>query len=226
MANRALIVEDDEQMRALLERGLRDEGYEVVAVGNGVDALIALAAETFSVAAVDVMLPEMSGLEVCRHIRARGSSLPILLLTARDSVDDRVRGLDSGADDYLIKPFAFAELSARLRALVRRDTAPPKALIHVGDLDLDTATLRAHTATASLSLSGKEFTLLRLFATHPGEAISRARILDEVWATTHIDPNVVDQYVGYLRRKLDGAGARIRIVTLRGVGYRLEVDET
>jgi two-component system OmpR family response regulator len=223
---RILVVEDDAQMGQLVAGGLREEGYEVTVVENGVDALIATATEEFAAAAIDVMLPEMSGFEICRHLRARGSTLPVLLLTARDSVDDRVQGLDSGADDYLIKPFAFAELSARIRALVRRDAAAPKATLRVGRLELDSASVRASVDGRPLSMSMKEFTLLRFFATRPGEVLSREEILSEVWGTTHhIDRNVVDQYVSYLRRKLEPAEAGVRITTVRGAGYLFEVVE-
>jgi two-component system OmpR family response regulator len=220
---RILVVEDDPQMGKLVADGLRDEGYEVTLVDNGVDALIATANEEFEAAAIDVMLPEMSGFEICRHLRARGSMLPVLLLTARDAVEDRVRGLDSGADDYLIKPFAFAEFSARIRALVRREASAPKATVRIGNLELDSATVRASVDGRPVSMSMKEFTLLRFFATRLGQPVTREEILTEVWGTTnHIDRNVVDQYVSYLRRKLEPAGADVRILTVRGTGYALE----
>ncbi|MFC5502146.1 response regulator transcription factor [Lysinimonas soli] len=219
---RILIVEDDARMGALVAEGLRDEGYDVEVVDNGVDALIAAANEDFAAAAIDVMLPEMSGFEICRHLRARGSTLPVLLLTARDAVEDRVLGLDSGADDYLIKPFAFVELSARIRALVRRDAAAPKSTLRVAQLELDSATVRASVAGRPLPLSTKEFALLRLLAARLGETLTRDEILGEVWGTTHhIDRNIVDQYVSYLRRKLDPTAAGVQIVTVRGAGYRL-----
>ncbi len=222
---RILVVEDDPQMGRLVADGLEDEGYEVTVVGNGVDALIAAANEEFGAAAIDVMLPEMSGFEICRHLRARGSTLPVLLLTARDAVEDRVQGLDSGADDYLIKPFAFAEFSARIRALVRRDAAAPKAALRVGNLEVDSATVRASVHGKPLSMSMKEFALLRFFASRIGQPVTREEILTEVWGTTHhIDRNVVDQYVSYLRRKLEPAGAGVRILTVRGTGYLFEAD--
>lgn len=220
---RILVVEDDTQMGELIAGGLRDEGYQVTLVENGVDALIAAANEEFGAAAVDVMLPEMSGFEICRHLRARGSTLPVLLLTARDSVDDRVRGLDSGADDYLIKPFAFAEFSARIRALVRRESSASKATLRIGRLELDSATVRASMNGTTLSMSMKEFALLRFFATHVGTVVTREEILTEVWGMTHhIDRTVVDQYVSYLRRKLDPVEAGVRITTVRGTGYLFE----
>ncbi|MFS0731915.1 response regulator transcription factor [Microbacterium sp. 1P10UB] len=224
MMTRILLVEDDVQMGALVAAGLRDEGYDVTLVENGIDALVAAATVEFGAAAVDVMLPEMSGFEICRHLRARGSTLPVLLLTARDSVDDRVHGLDSGADDYLIKPFAFAELSARIRALVRRDSATPKPTLRIGRLELDSATVRASFNGSTLPLSIKEFALLRFFATHLGAVVTREEILDDVWGTRHhIDRTVVDQYVSYLRRKLDPIDSGVRIATVRGSGYVFEV---
>jgi two-component system OmpR family response regulator len=224
--SRILVVEDDPAMSRLLERGLTEEGYEVEAVADGVAALVAMAAGEYAAAAIDVMLPEMSGFEVCRRIREQGIAVPILLLTARDAVEDRVKGLDAGADDYLIKPFAFAELSARLRAMIRREAAAPRAVLELGRIALDTSTLRVTVEGRPLSLSGKEFGLLRFFLDNPEVAVERTRILDEVWGTSkHIDPNVVDQYVGYLRRKLEPFDSGVRIKTLRGVGYQMEAAE-
>ncbi|HOB56253.1 MAG: response regulator transcription factor [Microbacteriaceae bacterium] len=222
---RILVVEDDPTMGALVERGLREEGYEVTLVGNGMDALIAAANDDFSAAAIDVMLPEMTGFEICRHLRQRGSTLPVLLLTARDAVEDRVFGLDSGADDYLTKPFAFAEFSARIRALVRRDSATAKAVLRVGRLELDPMTVRAVIAGTPVALSTKEFALLSLLVSRPGESLTRTEILQEVWGTTkHIDQTIVDQYVSYLRRKLEPTDSGVSIVTVRGVGYQLRED--
>lgn len=213
-------------MATLLRKGLTDEGYEVVHVGNGVDALIAVANDSFSAAAIDVMLPEMSGYEICRHLRNQGNLLPVLMLTARDSIDDRVHGLDSGADDYLTKPFAFAELSARIRALVRRDNAVPKPLLRVGNLQLDIQAVRATLNEKVIPLSTKEFSLLRMLGLRNGQVASRQEILTEVWGTTrHIDPTIVDQYVRYLRKKLQPVESGIEIETVRGAGYALRVKE-
>jgi len=217
-----LVVEDDPAMGDLVATGLRGDGYEVTLVGNGVEALIAAANDDFAAAAIDVMLPEMSGFEICRHLRNRGSTLPVLLLTARDAIEDRVLGLDSGADDYLTKPFAFAEFSARIRALVRRDAAASKPVLRVGALELDSTTVRATVGAKQVPLSTKEFALLRLLASRRDETLSRLEILGEVWGTTqHIDPTIVDQYVSYLRRKLEPVAAGVRIATVRGAGYRL-----
>jgi two-component system, OmpR family, response regulator len=226
LMTKILVVEDDPIMGDLVSSGLRGDGYEVTLVSNGMDALMAAANDDFGAAAIDVMLPEMSGFEICRHLRNRGSTLPILLLTARDAVEDRVLGLDSGADDYLTKPFAFAEFSARIRALVRRDAAAPKPVLRIGALELDTSTVRAEVEGEPLPLSTKEFALLRMLASRPGETLSRSEILTEVWGTTqHIDPTIVDQYVSYLRRKLEPVKPGVLISTVRGTGYALrQVD--
>jgi two-component system, OmpR family, response regulator len=210
-------------MRVLLERGLRAEGYIVRAVDNGVDALIVARTEAIAGSVVDVMLPGMSGFEVCRRLRESDEVFPILLLTARDAVQDRVFGLDSGADDYLTKPFDFSELSARVRAMLRRNAGVDRMRIQVGKLLLDSETLRVTCGDTVIQTSPKEFALLRLLAQDAGSAVSRARILDSVWAATrHIDPNIVDQYISYLRHKLDPEQCGIRIVTVRGSGYLIE----
>jgi two-component system OmpR family response regulator len=223
---RILIVEDDPEMGRLIERGLRAEGYDTVAVDNGVDALIEVAREEFALAAIDVMLPRMSGFEVCRRIRESGSTMPVLLLTARDAVEDRVFGLDSGADDYLTKPFAFVELTARIRALLRREASGDKLTVTVGRIVLDSAALRVTIGDHQLSMSPKEFALLRFLATRIGTTVSRVDILEEVWGSAeNIDHNIVEQYVSYLRRKLDPAGTGVRISTVRGAGYLMELLE-
>jgi two-component system OmpR family response regulator len=221
---RILIVEDDAEMGRLLERGLIAEGYEVLVVQNGIDALIAVANNDFSLAAMDVMLPRMSGFELCRRIRDSGSTMPVLLLTARDSVEDRVFGLDSGADDYLTKPFAFVELTARIRALLRREAGSDKLTMTVGGLTLDSTALRVSMGDRQVSMSPKEFALLRLLATRIGSTVSRVSILEEVWGSAeNIDHNIVEQYVSYLRRKLDPDETGVQIVTVRGAGYLLEL---
>jgi len=210
-------------MSRLLERGLTEEGYEVDVVEDGVAALVAVATVPYAAAAIDVMLPEMTGFEVCRRIREQGLLLPVLLLTARDAIEDRVKGLDAGADDYLIKPFAFAELSARLRAMMRRDASAQRPILELGRLVLDTTNLTIGVDGKRVALSVKEFALLRFLLAEPNVTHDRTRILDEVWGTSkHIDPNVVDQYIGYLRRKLDPLDPGMRIATVRGVGYRAE----
>jgi two-component system OmpR family response regulator len=219
-----LVVEDDSEMRKLLVRGLTAQKYTVRAVDNGVDALILARKETMAGAVVDVMLPGMSGFEICRRLRESEASFPILLLTARDSVKDRVFGLDGGADDYLTKPFDFAELSARLRAMLRRNAGTDRMRVSVGKLVLDSETLKVSCGDEFIQVSPKEFSLLRQLALDPGSPLSRQRILESVWgATSHIDPNIVDQYISYLRRKIDPDKSGVRIVTVRGSGYLLEV---
>jgi two-component system, OmpR family, response regulator len=218
-----LIVEDDPEMGELIQRGLTAEGYETRVVHDGVEALIAVNTEEFSLAAVDVMLPGMTGFEICRRIRDSGNSMPLLLLTARDAVEDRVYGLDAGADDYLTKPFAFTELSARIRALLRREAAAEKLAISIGNLRLDALAGTVSADGKLIPLSPKEFTFLRLLASQAGVVVNRGRILDEVWGSAdNIDPNIVDQYVSYLRKKLEAAHTRVRITTQRGKGYSLE----
>jgi len=213
-------------MSELVAQGLRAEGYEVTVVTNGMDALIAAASGTYAAATIDVMMPEMTGFEVCRHLRNHGNSLPVLLVTARDAIEDRVFGLDSGADDYLTKPFAFAEFAARVRALVRRDMAAPKTLVVAGNVALDMATMRASVGGAPTSFSTKEFLLLRFLIMHIDRAVSRAEILEEVWGTVNnIDPTIVDQYVKYVRRKLESSEANIVIRTVRGIGYELRLTD-
>ncbi len=221
---RILVVEDDEDMGALLARGLGAEGYAVDVASNGVDALILAASTPFAATVLDIMLPGMSGFEICRRLREGQPTVPILLLTARDAVDDRVRGLDAGADDYLVKPFEFQELAARIRAIRRRESLTPTTVVTVADLVIDS---HHHTVTAAgkpVALSPKEFALVRLLAENVGEPVSRATILTALWGSTdHLDANIVDQYVSYLRRKLDPAVCGVTLATVRGVGYRLVI---
>jgi two-component system OmpR family response regulator len=218
-AAHVLVVEDDATMSDAVRRVLEEDGYQVSVSDNGIDALILAKSHDFDLATIDAMLPEMSGFELCRHLRQQGFVFPIMMLTARDSVDDRVRGLDAGADDYLIKPFAFAELSARVRAMVRRNAVAVPSATEFGQLSVDAGTGRVSLKGSQLSLSTREYAVLRLLISLGDEAVPRERILADVWGTTHIDPNIVDQYVRYLRRKLDGS--EIAIETIRGTGYRL-----
>jgi DNA-binding response OmpR family regulator len=220
---RILVVEDDPAMGSLMERGLTEDGYDVTLVRDGNAALALALAEPFDAAAIDVMLPEMSGFEVCRRLREMGQDLPVVLVTARDAVDDRVFGLDSGADDYLTKPFAIAELNARLRAHLRRRGAGTPTTVQVGTVRLDTITVRATVRGRDLPLSVKEFSLLRFLAQGAPEPRTRTTVLEEVWGSAeHFDPTIVDQYVSYLRKKLGAADADVSIRTVRGVGYALE----
>jgi two-component system OmpR family response regulator len=223
---RLLIVEDEIRMAALLRRGFVEEGYAVDVANNGTDALWLATEATFDTLILDVMLPGLDGFEVCRELREKGCRAPVLMLTARDAIEDRVRGLDAGADDYLTKPFSFAELSARVRALLRRGASARPAVLEVGDLRLDPAGHRATRGDAELSLSPKEMALLELFMRHPDEVITRTQILDHVWDFAYDGmSNVVDQYVSYLRRKIDKPFGRDDLQTVRGVGYRLRTSE-
>jgi two-component system OmpR family response regulator len=216
-----LVVEDEPRMRALLVAALADEGYAVEAVEDGLAGLIALRGRPFDAAAVDVALPGMSGIELCRHARREGIPTPIVLITARDALEDRILGLDSGADDYLVKPFALEELAARFRALLRRASAFG-GRIEVSDLVLDPAGVRATVAGRVVPLSVKEFGLLRVLAVRVDDVVDRRAVLAEVWGDPdRFDPAIVDQYVSYVRKKLASCDAGVRIETVRGAGYRL-----
>jgi len=219
---RVLVVEDEVRTAGLLRRGLSEEGYSVDIAVDGPDAVWRASEFSYDAVVLDVMLPGYDGIEVCRRLRSRGRWAPVLMLTARDDLAARVRGLDSGADDYLAKPFSFDELFARLRALIRRGALERPAQLHCGGLRLDPATRQAWRGEAELELSPKEFALLELFLRHPGQVLTRTRILEHVWDYTYDGvSNVVDQYVGYLRRKIDRPFGIAQLETVRGVGYRL-----
>jgi two-component system OmpR family response regulator len=223
---RVLVVDDEVRMAALIKRGLEEEGYAVDVVGDGTEAVWMGTENSYDAVVLDVMLPGADGFEVCRRLREAQRWAPVLILSARDEIGDRVRGLDVGADDYLVKPFSFAELTARLRALTRRGHPPRPTVLEVGDLRLDPAARRAWRANTELVLSPKEFALLELFLRHPGEVISRTRLLEHVWDFAFDGvSNVVDQYVGYLRRKIDKPFGRHDLETVRGAGYRLRAPD-
>ena len=217
---RVLIVEDDLRMASLVRRGLTGEGLAADVAANGEDALWLAQAHPYDAIVLDVMLPGLDGFETCRRLRGAGVWAPVLMLTARDAVEDRVAGLDSGADDYLVKPFAFAELLARLRALVRRGEGERPAVLAVGDLQLDPATRDVHRGDTPILLSAKEFALLECFMRRPDEVLSRLYLLEHAWDFAYENrSNVVDVYIRRLRRKI-GPEA---IETVRGAGYRLRV---
>jgi len=222
---RILVVEDEEKMASLLARALREESHAVDVAGNGEDALWMATATPYDAIVLDVMLPGLDGLEACRRLRGRGVWTPVLILTARDAVADRVAGLDTGADDYLVKPFSFSELLARLRALARRAPAERPAVLEIGDLRLDPATHRVSRGGVDVELSAKEFALLEVFMRRPGETLSRLRLLEGAWDMGYESrSNLVDVYVGYLRQKIDRPFGRRSLETVRGVGYRLRDD--
>jgi len=223
---RVLVVEDEVKMAALVRRGLEREGYAVDVARDGDEALWAAREQEYDAIVLDAMIPEPDGFAVCHTLRAESRWAPVLMLTARDSVEDRVRGLDAGADDYLTKPFAFEELFARLRALTRRGPVERPTVIEVGDLRLDPGTHAVHRGTRRIDLSAKEFGLLEFLMRHPDEVLSRSRILEHVWDFAYEGgSNVVDVYVRYLREKVDRPFGRADIQTVRGVGYRLRIDE-
>lgn len=219
-ASRVLVAEDDRAVREAVERALRFEGFDVSTVRDGSEALQALLNDTPDVIILDVMMPHIDGLDVCRRVRARGDTTPILMLTARHEVSDRVAGLDAGADDYLVKPFALEELLARLRALLRRSTAPAGVVHRVGDLTLDPAARTVTRNGAQIDLTKTEFDLLELLVNHVGVVLSRDQIYEHVWGYDFAtSSNSLDVYVGYLRRKTETGGASRVIHTVRGVGY-------
>jgi two-component system, OmpR family, response regulator len=215
---RILVVEDERKLADLLARGLREEGHAADVATEGEQALWMAQAAPFDAIVLDVMLPGIDGFEVCRRLRASDVWAPVLMLTARDAVEDRVTGLDAGADDYLMKPFAFDELLARLRALTRRAPTERPTMVEVGDLRLDPAAHRAWRAEVELDLSAKEFALLELFMRNPGLVLSRDQLLDGAWDMSfERRSNIIDVYVRYLRGKI----GRASIETVRGRGYRL-----
>ncbi len=212
-------------MAALLRRGLVEEGYAADVARNGEEAVRMAGTTAYDVMVLDVMLPDLDGFDVCRQLRAGRVWTPILMLTARDRVQDRVAGLDAGADDYLTKPFSFAELLARLRALARRGLAERPTVLEVGSLRLDPATRQVWRGEDRVELSAKEFALLETFMRRPGQVLTRLDLLEHAWDYAYENrSNVVDVYVGYLRAKLDRPFGRRSIETVRGVGYRLRHD--
>jgi two-component system, OmpR family, response regulator len=222
---RVLVVEDEPKLARLIARGLGEEGHVADVAGRGEDALWMARAAPYDAIVLDVMLPGLDGFATCAELRAGEVWAPVLMLTARDEVDDRVRGLDSGADDYLVKPFAFAELLARLRALARRAPAERPAVLAVGELRLDPAAHRAWRGDVELDLSAKEFTLLELFMRQPGRTLSREYLLGAGWDIAfERRSNIVDVYVRYLREKIDRPFGCESLETLRGAGYRLRED--
>ena len=220
-----LIVEDEVKLASLIRRGLRDEGMLADVAVKGEDALWMAGATEYDAIVLDVMLPGLDGFEVCRRLRGDGVWSPVLMLTARDAVEDRVAGLDGGADDYLVKPFSFAELVARLRALGRRGPVERPNVLRAGDLELDPATRAVRRGGAEISLSAKEFALLETFIRRPGQVLDRYQLLEHAWDGEYENrSNVVDVYVRYLREKIDRPFGVESLETVRGAGYRLRAD--
>ena len=221
MTSRVLVVDDDPAVRAAISRALRLD-YEVDEASDGSEALARHAASAADAIVLDLLMPEIGGLDVCRSLRRRGDSVPVLVVTARDAVSDRVEGLDAGADDYLVKPFALAELLARLRALLRRRFEGEGGLVRVGDLTLDLSTREGQRGARVFTLTRIEFDLLEMFLRHPRQVLTREVLLNRVWGFDFDSgTNSLAVYVGYLRRKLEEGGQPRCIQTVRGVGYVL-----
>lgn len=219
---RVLVVEDEKRIADFIRKGLTEQGYAVDVAEDGDEALRFADAFDFDLIVLDVMIPKRDGVDVCKTLRRHGSAVPVLMLTARDTVDDRVAGLDSGADDYLVKPFAFAELLARLRALSRREAAVVGTTLQVGDLELNTATRAATRAGVEIELTNKEYALLEYLMRHPNQVLTRTMIAEHVWNYDFDSAtNVIDVHIRYLRRKIDDPFETKVIHTSRGAGYRV-----
>ena len=219
---RVLVVEDEPRMAALIRQGLEEEAYAVDVVGNGRDALFWADSAAYDIILLDIMLPGMNGLEVCRQLRAEGYTMPILMLTARDTLPDKVKGLDSGADDYLVKPFAIEELTARLRALARREAPVKTAVLTVADLTLDPATKLARRGETIIELTAKEYALLETLMRHPHQVLSREQIINHVWNMEfESSSKLIEVYISNLRKKIDADHTPKLIHTVRGLGYRI-----
>jgi two-component system OmpR family response regulator len=222
---RVLLVEDDSKLAALVRRGLTENGSVADVASRGEDALWMARAHEYDAIVLDVMLPGLDGFETCAELRAAGVWAPVLMLTARDAVEDRVAGLDAGADDYLTKPFSLAELRARLRALVRRGSAERPTVLEVGDLRLDPATQQVWRGDTELRLSSKEYALFELFMRRPGQVLSRFELLEHGWDIGYDNrSNVITVYIRYLREKIDRPFGRHALETVHGAGYRLRAD--
>ncbi|HHY97599.1 MAG TPA: response regulator transcription factor [Firmicutes bacterium] len=223
---RVLIVEDEPKIAAFIKQGLEEEGYAVDVAQDGESALDYAESAQYDLLILDIMLPKKDGISVCQELRKRGIKTPILMLTARDTIDDRVEGLDAGADDYLVKPFAFRELLARLRALLRRPREVTPARLQAEDLILDTATRRAERGGRVIDLTLREYALLELLMRHKGQVLSRTQIAEHVWNFDfYSESNIVDVYIRYLRQKIDADFQPKLIQTVRGVGYKIDDGE-
>jgi len=219
---RVLVVEDEPRLARALQRGLAAEGYAVEVCGDGLDALEILRHEAYDAVILDIMLPRLSGYRVVRALRAEGVWVPVLMLSAKDGEYDQADGLDSGADDYLTKPFSFVVLLAKLRALLRRGAPERPAVLSAGSLRLDPAARRVSRGEAEITLTAREFSLLEYLIRRTGQVVTKTELLDHVWdAAADTDPNIVEVYVGYLRRKIDQPFGERSLQTVRGSGYRL-----
>jgi heavy metal response regulator len=223
---RILVVEDEPAISQFILQGLREADYAVDVAHNGREGLDFATAAQYDLLILDVMLPGLDGLALIKALRKKGDTVPTLLLTARDTVEDRVAGLDAGADDYLTKPFAFPELLARVRALLRRPPLQTGTVLRVADLELDTVTREVRRSSHLIELSQREYTLLHYMMRHPKQVLTRTQIAENIWNFDFVsDSNVVDVYIGYLRRKIDKGFTPALIHTVRGAGYRLSVED-
>ncbi|HVC80508.1 MAG TPA: response regulator transcription factor [Chloroflexota bacterium] len=216
-----LVIEDDQRIVEFVQKGLRESGYTVAAANDGEDGFLDALLNDYDLIVLDLMLPTMDGITIARKLRAARKTTPILMLTARDTEQDKILGLDTGADDYLTKPFAFGEFLARVRSLLRRETMSRASVMHVGDLEVDTAARRASRAGRELALSAREYALLVYLAHHAGQVVTRELLAEHVWSDAEVESNVIDVYIRYLRHKVDAPFGRPLIHTVRGVGYTL-----
>jgi DNA-binding response OmpR family regulator len=221
-----LLIEDEPGITRLIRRGLEAAGYGVDTTANGAEGLAMTTEKTYNLILLDLMVPGLDGWQVCEELRAQRSQIPILMLTARDTVEDRVRGLDLGADDYLPKPFEFPELLARVRSLLRRDKIHRTRVIRIDDLEIDTAQRRVTRAGVEIGLSHREYELLEALAAHESQVLTREVIQERIWMDEDSYSNTVDVYIGMLRKKIDAGHGRKLIQTVRGLGYTLRVSET
>jgi DNA-binding response OmpR family regulator len=216
-----LVVEDDPRIAAFVTRGLEESGYTATVAHDGEDGFLAARYNDYDLIVLDLMLPKMDGIEVARKLRAAGKAMPMLMLTARDTERDKIRGLDVGADDYLTKPFAFGEFLARVRALLRRDTLTRASIMRIDDLELDTVARQVRRGGRDVALSAREYALLEYLVHHAGQILTREQLAEHVWSDAEVESNVIDVYVRYLRQKVDAPFGQPLIHTVRGVGYTL-----
>lgn len=223
---RILVVEDESSIAKFIGQGLAEAGYAVDLVKDGQSGLEYAFAIEYDILVLDIMLPKLDGLQLLRKLRGQGNKTPVLMLTARDTIDDRVSGLDAGADDYLVKPFAFSELLARIRALLRRPPMQVGTVLQIGDLMMDTSTREVRRGNHLLDLTPREYAVLEYLMRHPNQVLTRTQIGEHVWNFDfYHESNVIDVYIGYLRRKVAGKGQTPMIHTIRGVGYRISAEE-
>lgn len=216
---RILVVEDDRRIAGFLKKGLEESGYHVAVAHDGEEGFLDARYNPYDLVVLDLMLPKLDGMEVARRLRVAGNTTPILMLTARDTEQEKIQGLDVGADDYLTKPFGFGEFLARVRALLRRESMNRTSVMRVGDLAVDTVARRVYRAGIEVPLSGREYALLEYLVYHAGQVVTRDLLLENVWTDSDVESNVIDVYVGYLRQKIDAPTGRPLIHTIRGVGY-------